>query len=257
MDRQVAKKLNQLNTQFYAKVAPSFSATRQAPWPGWRRCLENVRECSRVLDVACGNLRFARFLADDRLSADDCARVDYVGVDNNAELPKDAPEFNFNSFQVKNIDIICSLLNDIDDKIIEITPSTFDLVVCFGFFHHIPTTELRQRFLRDLIGFLKPGGVCCLSLWCFARDRRLADKADRTTQEALAALDLKQSDLDPGDYLLGWQDQPDVWRYCHSFSATEIDSLVDVAAPHAKLLDRFSCDGRTGALNEYLVFNRL
>ena len=34
---QVIRKLNALTSDFYAREAASFSATRQAPWHGWER----------------------------------------------------------------------------------------------------------------------------------------------------------------------------------------------------------------------------
>ena len=86
--------LRQVNNNFYARCAPSFSASRNAPWVGWRSCLEAVQDCGvvrlcdgpdmhlydrataqpgairkgasvRVLDVACGNMRFAAFLREE------------------------------------------------------------------------------------------------------------------------------------------------------------------------------------------------
>ena len=61
-----------LNNRFYAEHAASFSATRIAPWAGWSNLAESLREHGwgiprgrrSVLDLACGNLCFARFLAD-------------------------------------------------------------------------------------------------------------------------------------------------------------------------------------------------
>ena len=62
--------------------------------------------------------------------------------------------------------------------------------------------------------------------------------------------------LEAGDFVLGWQDRPGAYRYCHHFSAAEIDRLVD-AVPEARLVARFGADGRTGTLNEYLVLRRV
>lgn len=50
---------------FYEEHAPSFSATRQDGWEGWKRLVSHLSEpCLSVADIACGNLRFERFLAD-------------------------------------------------------------------------------------------------------------------------------------------------------------------------------------------------
>lgn len=86
---QVIRKLNDLTSDFYAREATSFSATRQAPWHGWERVWKLITahdavqnpfpsHAARVpdddtgdsgapltiLDLGCGNLRFERFLAE-------------------------------------------------------------------------------------------------------------------------------------------------------------------------------------------------
>lgn len=69
MDTKFAQMLCQLNNDFYRDQAVSFSDTRHAKWPGWERCLKAMSSVfldqpnSVVLDVACGNLRFEKFLA--------------------------------------------------------------------------------------------------------------------------------------------------------------------------------------------------
>jgi len=85
MDEAVARRLAAINMDFYARAAQGFSATRRAPWPGWRTIAESIRVdlpskclgCAdapgcphatdvvdkiRVADLACGNLRFEAFL---------------------------------------------------------------------------------------------------------------------------------------------------------------------------------------------------
>ena len=98
--------LRQVNNDFYARCAPSFSASRNAPWVGWLSCLEAVQDCGavrlcdgpdvhlydrataqpgairkgasvRVLDVACGNMRFAAFLREELRGR----QINYFAVD--------------------------------------------------------------------------------------------------------------------------------------------------------------------------------
>ena len=71
-DIATLRQLNALTSQFYERKAASFSATRQAPWRGWSRALDIIAQTDgtfgrhplAVLDLACGNLRFERFLAE-------------------------------------------------------------------------------------------------------------------------------------------------------------------------------------------------
>jgi hypothetical protein len=60
-----------------------------------------------------------------------------------------------------------------------------------------------------------------------------------------------------GDYLLGWQDTPDVWRFCHDTSEDEIDKLVRSTSGLSCERLRFSADGKRGDLNRYLVLERV
>lgn len=67
MRTDTARTLAQLTTDFYAQVSASFSATRADPWEGWERVLREAEPTFAgdrlvVLDLACGNLRFERFL---------------------------------------------------------------------------------------------------------------------------------------------------------------------------------------------------
>ena len=83
MDEALARTLIELDCAFYRAHAASFSATRQAPWPGWQRVADLAGNAlapgssPAVLDLACGNLRFERFLSE---RARGCAPV-FFAVD--------------------------------------------------------------------------------------------------------------------------------------------------------------------------------
>lgn len=244
----LALMLNQINADFYARVADSFSATRSRPWESWRRIVELAGGSGRaahVLDVACGNLRFERFL-DDELPytprrftcVDSCASL--VG-----ELPGDV--------DFVEQDIVSSLVSgDLGDAV----GADFDLTVCFGFFHHVPTYDLRVRLLNNLAARTAPHGLICISLWCFLRDTRLAAKADAVTKNACERLGIERSALEPGDRFLCWQEREDVFRFSHSFDDSEIELLANSVNGSAEIIEIFNADGKHGDLNTYLVFRK-
>jgi tRNA (uracil-5-)-methyltransferase TRM9 len=83
LDESTALRLSSLTSDFYAENADSFSETRTNAWVGWERLLEEVAPAMqpqnpRVLDLACGNMRFARFLAERLLQ---CS-IEYLAADN-------------------------------------------------------------------------------------------------------------------------------------------------------------------------------
>ena len=80
MNPSTARALNRINRRFYAEIADAFSATRRDPWPGWKRAVDKLQPTSgrgpRVLDLGCGNGRFASYL-ETEWGPD----FDYRGID--------------------------------------------------------------------------------------------------------------------------------------------------------------------------------
>jgi len=135
-----------------------------------------------------------------------------------------------------------------------------DISVSFGFMHHIPLHNHRAEVLSTLIGQTRPSGLVIISFWQLLNDEGLSNKAQLTHEEALRDLrsqGLALADLGEGDFLLGWENKPGAYRYCHSFSDAEIDKLVESVAGRATVVSRFMADGRTGNLNTYLILKVL
>lgn len=244
----------------------------------------------RLLDLACGNGRFEAFLA----GALPGAEVRALALDSCDALLSEARAAGV---RFRRFDALEALIRDepwdaalalpagfgpsvaaCDGEAaqlpasaspaaprLSVSPARFDAAVSFGFFHHIPSADLRERALRALVGAVRPGGVVIASLWRFLDDERLAAKAARSHPDALAALapavrqdlglDLA-AQLEEGDRFLGWQGASGLWRYCHSFSEEEIDRLADAVADVACEVARFRSDGKSGRLNAYLIVRK-
>ena len=254
MRKETAERLSLLTGEFYARTSASFSATRSAPWEGWQRVLDEMRSdegCSyglRVLDLACGNLRFERFLA----KAWQPGPVEAFAVDACDELAL-ADDVSGVAVRYQHLDVVEALSREAG-LASSLVASDCDLSVCFGFMHHLPLPEQRLRVLEALIECARPGGIVAVSFWQLSKSERLLRKAHETTAAAADALGL--DDLGAGDYLLGWQDRTDVVRYCHDFCEADIDELALAVAPQAKEIARFSADGATHGLNRYLLLRR-
>ncbi len=282
MDNKTAWMLNDLTCDFYRRQAASFSETRQRAWDGWTRVLDEVRDvCTpgmSALDLGCGNLRFERFLAHrDELRGGDCTvyAVDNCTVlaqeghdeDDDADTANAAAEATatgtgtadatsaataYPLIRLQELDVVGVLL-DGADLAHAIDAPTCDLSVAFGFLHHVPGAENRERVLRTLIGKTRPGGFVVVSFWQFLNDEGLRAKTDEATARGCEAAGIAAGDLDEGDRLLGWQQETDVFRYCHHFAEDEVDALANDVSPVAREAARFSADGGNGALNRYLV----
>lgn len=131
-----------------------------------------------------------------------------------------------------------------------------DYAVSFGFMHHIASFEARALFLQLLCTCVKPGGAVCVSLWQFMKSPRLSEQALRFTPAACEQYGIAQKHLEQGDYFLSWQNDSQSFRYCHSFSDSEIQRLVECVKPYAQLECMFCADGKEGNLNCYLVLRR-
>ena len=262
MDIQTARSLSALTTEFYQRTSESFSDTRRSAWPGWERLLEvpglASRDSLRVLDLGCGNLRFERYLAvrGVRTSAwavDNCDDLASLGVSlvrdesrgsHGLNVARDVPDASMPAVEYQHLDIMECLYAG-RDLSAAIGAPAFDLCVAFGFMHHIPLSEHRMCVLRALVDHAQPDGYVALSFWQFGRDARIMAKAQRVAQG------------DEGDYLLGWQGQAGLQRYCHSFSEEEVDELVASVASRTREVARYSADGKRGDLNRYIVLEAL
>ncbi|WP_172136222.1 class I SAM-dependent methyltransferase [Adlercreutzia sp. ZJ473] len=204
----------------------------------------------RVLDLGCGNLRFERFLA-----ARAGGPVEAFAVDNCAPLvaqgTRDAlPEGVRVRFQPLDV---MGTLHAGEDLARALDAPACDLAVAFGLMHHVPTFGQRVRVLEALASHVRPGGHVSVALWQFARSGRLRAKAAAATARGCAACGIDPGELGEGDCLMGWQDEQDVFRYCHHFDEAEVDALARALEPRAREVARFSADGRDVPLNRYLV----
>lgn len=270
MDEHTAQFLVDLDNRFYRRVAEAFSETRQAPWTGWDAVAECIAEdlpgkclacpklvaCSHapqdattvsVLDLACGNLRFESYL-EQRLPH---LHFRFLAVDNCATFPE-RPVAGLLRF--REMDIIEHLLAD--NLVSELAAAPSQVATSFGFMHHIPGRALRERFLNRMVDLVVPGGLACVSLWNFMQDPKLAGKARETTDRAVNELEIDAEGLEEGDFVLGWQNEPGVYRYCHSFDEDEVEDLAASVEPRARAIRCFTSDGRNGKMNTYLVLQR-
>ena len=251
----LALRLCALTGEFYRANAESFSQTRQSPWQGWVRLLEVMEAASGqeplcVLDLACGNLRFERYLADalpgrmlSGYAVDNCDPLVEAGERNESDA--------LSRIAFQNLDAIERLSAGCLRKALEAPDASCDLAVSFGFMHHVPLERWRAGLLRALVAKVRPGGFVAVSFWRFLNSAKLARKAQETTSRARTELGIPE--LPGNDYLLGWQDTQGLYRYCHHFDEPEIERLLAMVADSADLVNRFEADGKTGNLNEYVV----
>ncbi len=242
MDTEIIKRLNAINHTFYATVADDFDQTRGTAWPGWKRLLPHLSTPLSVLDVGCGNARFALFLHDnlDSISQQSPSASNsalfYTGIDSSPALLEHAHtaltgKDNLN-FTLEQRDII------------ENPPDSgnYDLIVLLGVLHHIPGYEQRQTFMRQLAARVKPGGLLVFTAWRFYEFERFRERITPWPDDL---------HVEPNDYLLDWRRGSVSLRYCHYTDDAEHNALV--AATDLTEIETFRADGQGGTANRYSI----
>ena len=230
MDDSLVRKLVELNTEFYARFADPFAASRSTPQPGFARLLEYLPNTPfSVLDVGCGNGRFGRFLHDAGLLRS------YVGVDVTPALMAKIVEFE-GELYVRDISLPDSLQG----------LGKFDLVVCLATLQHIPGQSNRLRLVHELATHLEPTGLLVLSDWQFLNSSR-----QRRKIRPWSLVGIEQAQLEPNDFLLSWERGGNGVRYVAHLDDKTTEEMAKLAELH--LVNQFTSDGREGTLNLYTV----
>jgi SAM-dependent methyltransferase len=252
MNETTVRALNAINLAFYRERAGEFSASREFPWPGWQRLLPHIptpQETGdrplRVLDVGCGNGRFAGFLCE--ALAPRGARLDYCGLDASAPLLAHARRRPLPRAAA------CFVELDFVEDPARLPPGPFDLAVLLGVLHGVPGRARRRALVQAAAECLAPGGVLALTCWRFAeleRFRRRLVSWETYNREAAQPIDAAQ--LEPGDHLMPWGRGRGPVRYCHATGAAAFDTLMrDLGLER---LETYLADGRSGDLNRYAVY---
>lgn len=240
---QTVTQLNQLNQKFYGQIAKDFDQTRQQPWSGWQQLLPLIEksfpEELRVLDVGCGNGRFANFLQQSLPNH----QVEYFGIDSSEELLSKAKEQTLlSTAKFAYHDLLHVDLATLDQS--------FDLIVMFGVLHHIPSFELRQQLLLQLSKVLSPNGLLVFTAWQFDTLPNILERS-----KLLAAKhQIETTDLEPNDFLLDWQRGSHAIRYCHLTSDEELTQLTEPL--QLQKVKSYFADGKNQHTNLYWVGQR-
>ncbi len=251
VNRLTAAALQRINHAFYERHAEAFSATRERPWAGWERVLEVVEAGTgsgrrSVLDLGCGNGRFAMFL-ERRWRRP----FDYLGVDGSRgllEIARSRYE-GASSRRFEQLDLI--------DRGLPAAHEPFDLVVAFGLLHHLPGFENRRRLLAAAAPLVAPAGFLAVSFWQFGEEERFRSRVVPWVEyNRTAPAPIDPATVEDGDALLAWGEGGEAGeslpvRYCHWTRPEEADRLLDGLGLDA--LASFRADGDSGELNLYRV----
>jgi tRNA (uracil-5-)-methyltransferase TRM9 len=253
MELTIARQLADLNRRFYADHASAFAYTRSTPQPGIHRILTRIPSGAHVLEIGCGDGKVARALVEQTSVGS------YLGLDLDEGMIERARQVAGGRWQVKdNFPPATFHLPPISFALADLTSfdwshvlsRSFDWILAFSVFHHLPGLETRAQILRDLAGHLAPGGTCVMSNWQFIRSERLKQHI-----VPWSALNLTTSDVEPNDYLLSWErNNKRGLRYVHVLGESEARSMAEAAGLTVE--EVFHSDGVSSDLADYVVMQK-
>ena len=238
MDSDTARRLIEINREFYTQFGDSFSATRHRIQPGVRRVLGWLKGDESILDLGCGNGELARELAKRG------QRGLYLGVDFSPPLLQDA-EVQPDGFSARFMQVDLTKLSAFSDHLS--VEGGWSVITAFAVLHHFPSSDLRLNILRIVNRLLKADGMFIHSNWQFLNSEKL--KARIQPWDIVA---LSDSEVDEGDYLLDWRSGGKGLRYVHRFDQNELNELARDS--NFQIVDMFSSDGKEGNLGLYQIW---
>ena len=166
MNNSKIQKILEQTKGIYNTIAPQFSDTRGKWWQPPFELKEELKDGMSVLDLGCGNGRFAELFRG--------RNIEYLGIDNSEELIKicrerfaGEPNIKFVVGDALNVtsDLIQNReLKNMDSRLSG-NDGGFDLVLMIAVLHHLPSSDLRLKVLKNIFNVLNNDGKLIMRNW--------------------------------------------------------------------------------------------
>ncbi len=264
MTPKTIQTLSRLNQRFYELSGSKWNAKPNYYWEGWVELLKYLeylkpKKSIRVLDIGCGNGRFANFLME-YFPVDVPKQIEYIGVDFSVPmLNQITDQTRLDNLSIHKITRRFAQVDLIEEPIdgLGLDFDSFDLIVAFGLIHHIPSHTLRSQSVNNWAKYLAQNGLFVMTTWQYLDVPRLAkhclDPTDFVTQAIYQGLKIEK--MEKGDNLLKWvKYMPEgqyTLRYSHYFEDREIEEILEASGLQA--IASYRMDGGTEVRNKYWV----
>jgi ubiquinone/menaquinone biosynthesis C-methylase UbiE len=201
MHKNIAQKIARETNESYNKMAKEFSDTRAQFWDELAFLAEHIERDDHVLDIGCGNGRFAPLVS--------ARHAHYDGLDYSAGLIAEAKhKFPEHAFATG------------DATALPFPDNSFDIAFSFAVIHHIPSRELRKQFITEAFRVLHPGSKFILTAWNLWTAKHFAQLFTSAVESLIG-----KNTLDVCDVMLTFGKQKHQ-RYVHACTKREIATLL-------------------------------
>ncbi|MGD8731394.1 MAG: class I SAM-dependent methyltransferase [Anaerolineales bacterium] len=244
MEPIVLQKIRSINREFYQTFADSFAETRGRLQAGVQRLMPMLLRSECILDLGCGNGELAATLADQHFKGR------YLGIDLSEQMlviARDALAGHQNYVFTRAEIGVDELESTIRSTVAAQFHPPYDLLVAFSALHHIPGSDMRQALVRELHKLTRKEAKLSISVWNFLDSDRLRERI-----LPWQTVGLRDSQVEPGDFLIDWRRDGQGIRYVHHFTEADLANLAKEGDFNVE--ETFYSDGETGTLGLYQVW---
>lgn len=212
MDKLKAQEIVRQMRRFYNTAAKEWDVSRNAPSLIKIKLIKTVKPGMRVLDLGCGN----GLMAGPIMSRGG----QYVGADFSAKFIAGCKKRFASYVKTKQAEFVVANALKLPFK-----NNAFDFAVSITVMHHIPSFELRLKFLQELRRVMKSGATAKIDNWNLLEDW---GKKKYGIAKQLAE---SPEEFDGGDVFVPWKATggKELPRYIHIFSDQELKELARAA----------------------------
>lgn len=182
----------------YEKIAQHFDETRTSHWSKVKEFLLSLPSYSTVLDIGCGNGKYASVRKD----------FHYIGTDITLPLLYKS-KFHTVSAEVFRSSCMHKL---------PIKTASVDAILHIAVLHHFATYEERFHIIKSFFDYLRPNGRILFTVWAY-------EQSDIKKRD----IKWKRMSQNTTDYLIPWLDKHTkvtYHRFYHLFSKEEVVQLI-------------------------------
>jgi len=204
----------------YNSIAKDFSKTRKMGWDEFEEFLKYIKDNDSIVDLGCGNGRFYQFLKGKR-------KVKYTGIDNSKKLLEEARKIIKEAKKPQT-----SKPKFIEGDLLKIPakPASTKVVTCIAAFHHLPSSSLREKSLKEMHRILQKNGKLILTVWNLLEQPKYKKAVTKAKIKWLTTL----GKYEKRGLLIPWGETK-IPRYYYAFKQKEIEKLLK---PHFKIIEK-------------------